>query len=176
MSELWIEAKIDRDWLEWFGTSWRLYENYLKQRESLIKKINSLKSIIFDKVKVSNGASSYISEQERFVLRLEKVNECIKECEDILLPAKDRLKKQIARIKRAEYRKILILRYIEHWKWSDIIEECFWYEEDFDKSDISKWKDKIMQQNRAALFQLEKLSDKVFIPTEQQLHFESTNN
>ena len=168
---LWVNSTIDRDWLEWFGTSWRVYEDYKRQREILSKKINSLKSVNYDSDKVSNGASSHLSEQERYAMKLERINSLIKECEEILFPAKERLKKQISRIKRADYRKILILRYVEHWKWSDIIEECFWYESNFEKTD-PKWKDKIMQQNRAALFQLEKLSDKPYVPTEQQLHIE----
>lgn len=172
MTELWVDSKIDREWLEWFGESWRLYENYKQQREILSKKINSLKSVNYDSDKVTNGASSHLSEQERYSMKLERINSLIKECEEILLPAKERLKKQISRIKRAEYRKILILRYVERWKWSDIIEECFWYESDFDKSD-QKWKDKIMQQNRAALSQLEKLSNKPYIPTKEQLHIEA---
>lgn len=171
MSELLMaDAVIDKDWLEWYGDAWRVYDEYLKQREALLKRINSLKSIDYSKDRVTNGASIHISEQERFAMKFEKINALIRECEEILLPAKDRLKKQIARIKRAEYRKILILRYIERWKWTDIIEECYWYEDSFDKSDISKWKDKIMQQNRAALKKLEELSEKPFIPAEKQLN------
>jgi hypothetical protein len=166
---LWVNSTIDREWLEWFGESWRLYENYKQQREILSKKINSLKSVNYDSDKVTNGASSHLSEQERYSMKLERINSLIKECEEILFPAKERLKKQISRIKRAEYRKILILRYIERWKWSDVIEECFWYEDNFDKTD-PKWKDKIMQQNRAALQKLEELSQKPFVPAEKQLH------
>ena len=148
MSEqLWINSNIDRDWLEWFGESWRVYNSYLKQKNLLEKQLNSLKSIDYSKDKVTNGASNKLSEQERFALQLEKINQNIKECEKILFPAKNRLKKQICRIKRAEYRRILILRYIEHWKWSDIIEECFWFEDDFNKSDITKYKDKVMHWN-----------------------------
>lgn len=172
MSELWVNSKLDREWLEWFGESWRVYEEYKRKRDFLINKINSLKSINYANDKVTNGASSHLSEQERYAMKLEKINGLISECESILFPAKERLKKQISRIKRAEYRKILILRYVERWKWSDIIEECFWYESNFEKTD-PKWKDKIMQQNRAALFQLEKLSDKPYIPTEEQLHIEA---
>lgn len=171
MSELLMaDAVIDKDWLEWYGDAWRVYDEYLKQREALLKRINSLKSIDYSKDRVTNGASIHISEQERFAMKFEKINALIRECEEILLPAKERLKQQISRIKRAEYRKILILRYIERWKWTDIIEECYWYEDSFDKSDISKWKDKIMQQNRAALKKLEELSEKPFIPAEKQLN------
>lgn len=171
MSELWVDSQIDKEWLDWFGESWRLYEDYKRQRDTLVKRINALKAVNYTSEKVTNGASSHISEQERFAMKLEKINTTIKECESILFPAKERLKKQISRIKRAEYRKILILRYVERWKWSDIIEECFWYETNFDKTD-PKWKDKIMQQNRAALSQLEKLADKPYIPTEEQLTLE----
>lgn len=169
MSELWVNSKIDREWLEWFGESWRVYESYKQQKAAIEKKINSLQSVDLSKPNVQNGASTHISEQERYVLRLEKINSLIKECENILLPAKQRLKMQIARITKAHYRKILILRYIEHWKWSDIIEDCFWYEEDFNKSDYGKYKDKVLDWNRRALNKLEDLSEKPFIPV-NQLH------
>lgn len=170
MSEqLWVESKIDREWLEWYGESCRILEIYKTEKTALIKRINTLKSVDYSKDRVTNGASQHVSEEERFTLRLEKINGLIAECEKILLPAKERLKQQISRIKRAEYRKILILRYVERWKWSDIIQECFWYEEDFDKSDYTKYKDKVLYWNRASLKALEDLSDKPFIPA-NQLH------
>lgn len=172
MSEqLMADAEIDREWLDWFGDAWRVYEGFLKQREQLIKRINALKAVDYGKDKVQNGASNHTSEQERYVLKLEKINGLIQNCESILLPAKQRLKQKISRIKRAEYRKILILRYVERWKWTDIIQECFWYEDDFDKSDFSKYKDRVMQWNRAALKQLEDLKE-VPYQVVKQLHIE----
>lgn len=175
MTELMANSVINKDWLEWYGDAWRVYEDYLKQKDILVKRIGTLKAVNYNKDKVMNGSSSHLSEQERYTMRLEKINSYIKECEEILLPAKERLKQHIKRIKKAEYRKILILRYVERWQWKDIIEECFWYEDDFDKSDITKYKDKVMQWNRAALKKLEEISEKAFIPVEKQLTIEGCN-
>lgn len=172
MTELMANAEIDREWLEWYGEAWRAYEEYKKQKTILEQRIGSLKAVDYNKDRVTNGASSHISEQERYTMRLEKLNGLLKECETILLPAKERLKKQICRIKRTEYRKILILRYIERWKWTDIIQECFWFESDLNDN-FQKYKEKCMQWNRAALQKLEEISEKPYIPTGKQLNLMS---
>lgn len=170
MSELMADAIINKEWLEWYGEAWRAYEEYKKQKTILEQRIGNLKAIDYNKDRVTNGSSSHLSEQERYTMRLEKLNKLIKECEEILFPAKERLKNQIGRIKRSEHRKILILRYIERWKWTDIIQECFWYEADLNEN-FQKYKEKCMQWNRAALINLEKISEKPYIPTGTQLNF-----
>ncbi len=169
MTELMADSVINKEWLEWYGDAWRVYEDYLKQKDILIKRIGTLKAVSYDKDKVINGSSSHLSEQERYTMRLEKINSYIKECEEILLPAKERLKQHIRRIKKAEYRKILILRYIERWKWTDIIQECFWYEEDIN-TNFEKYKDKCLFWNRSALKQLEEITEKPYIKAETQLN------
>lgn len=169
MSELMADAIVNREWLEWYGEAWRAYEEYKKQKNILEQRIGNLKAVNYNKDKVMNGSSSHLSEQERYAMRLEKLNGLIKECEEILLPAKERLKQHIKRIKKTEYRKILILRYIERWKWTDIINECFWYEEDIN-TNFEKYKDKCLFWNRSALKQLEELTEKPYIKAETQLN------
>ena len=39
MSELWVNSKLDREWLERFGESWRVYEEYKRKRDFLRNKI-----------------------------------------------------------------------------------------------------------------------------------------
>ena len=166
MTELMADSTINKEWLEWYGDAWRVYEDYLKQRDILEKRINGVSGVNYSNAKVTNGASHFLSEEEKFILRLEKINRLIKECEDILLPAKERLKQQIARIHKSEYRKVLILRYVERWKWVDIINECFWYEEDLNYN-FEKYKTKIMYWNRSALEKLEEISKKAYVKVEQ---------
>lgn len=64
---------------------------------------------------------------------------------------------------------MLVLRYIERWKWSDIIEECFWYEDDFEEEKYGKYKDMVMYWNRRALEELKKISAKPYVPISRQL-------
>lgn len=168
MTELMADSPINKEWLEWYGDAWRVYEDYLKQKEVLEKRINNVSGVNYSNVRVTNGSSQFLSEEEKYILRLEKINRLIKECEDILLPAKNRLKQQISRIHKSEYRKVLILRYIERWKWVDIINECFWYEEDLNYN-FEKYKTKIMYWNKAALERLEEISERPYIPAHEQI-------
>lgn len=170
-TELMAHSTINKEWLEWYGDAWRVYEDYLKQKDILEKRINAVAGVNYSNVKVTNGSGHFLSEEEKYILRLEKINRLIKECEEILLPAKSRLKQQIARIHKSEYRKVLILRYVERWKWVDIINECFWYEEDLNYN-FEKYKTKIMYWNKAALERLEELSQQAFIPTQIKIGLE----
>lgn len=52
------------------------------------------------------------------------------------------IKTQIARIKKWNYRKILVYRYLEKWKWSDIISDFFGFEEDFEEEKMVNTKKK----------------------------------
>ena len=168
MTEYMADAPITREWLEWYGDAWRAYEEYIKQKETLEKRINGLSAIRYDTLKVSKGNGATYSEEEHYVLRLEKIDRAIRDCEEVLLPAKARLKQQISRIHKSEYRKVLILRYVERWKWIDIINECFWYEDDLNYN-FEKYKTKVMYWNRAALERLEELSSIAYIPAERQI-------
>ena len=89
------------------------------------------------------------------------------EYEQWLKPEKDIIIHQIARIKRQEYRKILVLRYIEKWKWSEIIQECFWFEADYEIQKQDKYKDKVLYWNRQALKELEEVSQKPYVKVQQ---------
>lgn len=169
MSELWAESTIDREWLEWFGQSWRILGKYKRLRTQLISKINSLKSIDYSKDKVMNGASQHISEQERFAMKLEKINRLIAEAETILLPAKARLIAQIRRIKNSNYRAVLILYYVERRKITDIVEYIFDVQLDYEEKKDTTYLDCVKRWKREAIEELNKLNTKSYVPVQMKM-------
>lgn len=147
------------------------YDYLLHQKNNLIKKLG-LKAVDYSKIKVTSGNGAKVSEQEHYVMSLQKVNAKIADYESWLKPEKEIIKTQIARIKKWHFRKILVLRYIEKWKWSEIIDEFFGFEDDFEDEKNLKYKDKIFGWNRRALAELEKVSAMPYIPSTKQLVME----
>ena len=145
------------------------YKFLLRQKENLIKKIGTLSGIDYSKIKVTAGNGTKISEQEHYVMSLQKINSKLHEYEGWLPFEKEIIKTQIARIKKWHFRKILVLRYIEKWKWSEIIDEFFGFEDDFEDEKNLKYKDKIFDWNRRALAELEKVSAKPYVKASKQL-------
>ena len=145
------------------------YNYLLNQKLNIIKKINTLHGIDYSKIKVTSGNGSKISEQEHYVMMLQKINKKLADYESWLKPEKEIINIQIARVKKWNYRKILVLRYIEKWKWSEIIDEFFCFEADFEEEKNNKYKDKILYWNRQALSELEKVSTKPYVKASKQL-------
>ena len=148
------------------------YKFLLRQKENLIKKIGTLSGVDYSKIKVTSGNGAKISEQEHYVMSLQKINSKIADYESWLKPEKEIIKTQIARIKKWHFRKILVLRYIEKWKWSEIIDEFFGFEDDFEDEKNLKYKDKIFDWNRRALAELEKVSAMPYKKATKQLVLE----
>ena len=144
------------------------YDYLLHQKNNLIKKLG-LKGVDYSKIKVTSGNGAKISEQEHYVMSLQKINSKIADYESWLKPEKEIIKTQIARIKKWHFRKILVLRYIEKWKWSEIIDEFFGFEDDFEEEKNLRYKDKIFDWNKAALAELEKISAKPYVKASKQL-------
>lgn len=147
------------------------YDYLLHQKNNLIKKLG-LKAVDYSKIKVTSGNGAKISEQEHYVMSLQKINAKIADYESWLKPEKEIIKTQIARIKKWHFRKILVLRYIEKWKWSEIIDEFFGFEDDFEDEKNLKYKDKIFDWNRRALAELEKVSAMPYKKATKQLVLE----
>lgn len=144
----------------------------LKQKEGIKAKINSLSGIDYSKIKVTTGNQQKISEQEHYVMALETINKKIDEYRVWLLPEHKIIKTQIARIKKWNYRKILVYRYLEKWKWSDIISDFFGFEEDFEEEKNGKYKEKVLYWHRQALKELENISSVPYIEPKKQLNLQ----
>lgn len=158
---------ITKERLESYSESVRELDSLLKQKEGIKQKIGSLSGIDYSRIKVSSGNGSKISEQEHYVMSLQKINERIDRLRALVIPEHNIIKTQIARVKKWNYRKVLILRYLEKWKWSEIIEEFFGFEPDYEDEQYGKYKDTVMYWNRRALEELEKVSNKPFLPVKQ---------
>lgn len=144
------------------------YETLLNHKKVLIEKIGTLKGVDYSGIKVQTGNGTKISEQEYYAMKLEQINSKLAEYEAWIPPEKEIIKTQIARVGKRDYRKLLVLRYIERWKWAEIIQEFFEFEADYEDQKHTKYKDTIMYWNRRALEELQKVSDRPYIPWYQQ--------
>ena len=141
----------------------------LRKKEQIKAKLGILSGVDYSKIKVTAGNGQKISEQEHYAMALQKINKKIDEYKAWLVPEHQIIKTQIARVKKWHFRKILVLRYIEKWKWSEIIDEFFGFEDDFEEEKNLKYKDKIFDWNRRALAELEKVSAKPYVKASKQL-------
>ena len=126
----------------------------LNKKERIKERISLLKSPNYADTKVTTGGKKNISEEENYVIKLEKINKKIDEYKAWLLPEHNRIKQEIGMIKKWQYRKLLVYRYLEKWKWSEIIQEFFEFEDDFDEEKDFKYKEKMMYWHRQALKEL----------------------
>ena len=159
---------ITKQRLEDFGEVIREY-NELKRQKFLITKKLGLKGVDYSKIKVTNGDSRHSSEQERYIAKLERINNKIKEYEEWINPEKEIIKNQIARVKRWEFRKVLVYRYIEKWKISEIVQDFFEFEDDYEENKNDKYKERILYWLDRGYQELEEISSKPYIPAPQQL-------
>lgn len=154
--------------LEDFGAALKEYNSLKKQKEQIERRFG-LAGVDYSKVKVTAGNNLRASEEERYVMALQKINDAITDYEKWLIPEKEIITRQIARVKSHDYRKILVLRYIEKYPWKEIIQECFWYEPDFEEERQGKYRDKVFYWHRQALKELEEISAKPYIPLQMPL-------
>lgn len=151
------------------------YAEILKEYKRLVIQKLQLQSrlgmsgVDYSAIKVTSGSTHKISEQEHWVMSLEKLNKKLLEYRSWILPEEEILKTQICRISKMHYRQLLILRYIFRFKWSRIIKEFFGFEDDFEEEKNLKYKDKIFDWNKAALAELEKISAKPYVKASKQL-------
>ena len=155
--------------LENYGAVARELDDLLQYKKNIIAKYPILRSFDFAKTKVQTGNGHKTSEQEYYAIRLQAINGKIAEYQAWLEPEKEIIKNQIARVPKRVYRRLLVLRYIEGWKWREIVQEFFELKEDFAERKNDKYWDTVMYWNRRALIELEKISKKPYVPV--QLNF-----
>lgn len=148
----------------------------LRKKEQIKAKLGILSGVDYSKIKVTAGNGQKTSEQEHYAMALQKINKKIDEYKAWLVPEHQIIKTQIARVKKWNYRKILVYRYLEKWKWSEIIQDFFEFEEDFETEKDTKYKDTVMYWHRRALEELEKVSNKPYLPAVEQLPLNERSN
>ena len=126
----------------------------LRKKEQIKERLNSLKSPDYKRIKVTEGTKGKTSEQENYVIKLEKINRKIDEYKAFIVPEHETIKREIARIKKWQYRKLLVYRYLEKLKWSEIIQDFFEFEDDYEEEKDFKYREKVMYWHRKALKEL----------------------
>lgn len=165
-----MSEPITTERLEYYTEIVKELDNLLRQKKIIEAKIGTVSGIDYSKIKVTSGNAPKISIQEHYALALEKINSRVDELKYWLKNEHEIIKMQISRVKKWNYRKVLVLRYLEKWKWSEIIDEFFGFEEDFEEEKGDKYKDRILYWNRQALAELEKISSKPYVKCEMQLN------
>lgn len=153
----------------------------LQKKKNIISKIGSTHGIDYSRIKVTSGNTGKTSEQEHYAMSLQKINSEIDflkykvfECYG-LVEEHEVIKAQIKRIKKWNYRKILVYRYLEKWKWSEIIQDFFEFESDYEDEKNGKYKDTVMYWHTRALEELKKISEKPYVPVAKQLTIGESN-
>ncbi len=151
-------------------------DSLLRNKEQIKAKLGILQGVDYSKIKVTAGNGRKTSEQEHYAMALQKINKKIDEYKAWLIPEHQIIKTQIARVKKGKYRKVLVYRYLEKWKWSEIIQDFFEFEDDFEEEKNSKYWDRMMYWHKRALEELEKVSNKPYLPAVKQLTLKERSN
>lgn len=141
--------------------------NALLERKEKIKAKLGLRGVDYSKDKITHGNKQPLTEEEEYTNKLLKINAEIKKIEPVVFREHQILKTQISRLSKRRYREVLIYRYIEGWKWSQIKKEFFEMEEDYEEQKDEKYHRKVMYWHSRALEELQKVSSKPFIKCEQ---------
>ena len=75
-----------------------------------------------------------------------------------ILEEQDYIKSQIRKLKKQNYQRVLMMRYIYHFSWLRIIEVLFFQEPDYMEQKDAKYHDTVMYWHRQSLKELEKVS------------------
>ena len=145
--------------------------NFLIQRKHKLEAKHGLKGVDLSRTKVTSG-SKPLSSPEQYVIELERINNEIKKSRAFLDAEHKELTTQIGRLKRWYWRRVLVYKYIEAWKISEIVNYFFCDEEDFEIEKDGKYRKKIERWLDEAVENLQKVSEKPFIKKEKQLVFE----
>lgn len=157
---------ITQERLDKYLDSVKELNNLLEQKKKIMSKLG-LKGVDYSKDKVTSGNNHKLTEEEEYTNKLLKINSEIDKIRPFVASEHLILKSQIARITKYEYRKLLVYRYIEGWKWSEIKQDFFEFEDDYKEQVNDKYHTKIMYWHRRALEELQKVSSKPFIEYKQ---------
>lgn len=135
-------------------------DHLLTQKNNLIQKLGIINGVDYTRIKVTTGNNHKMSEQERYAIALQTVNIRIDELKFWLKDEYEFIKKRLAQLKRWEYRKLIVLRHLEQFKWAEIVRDFFEFEDDFEEEKHFKYRDKVMDWYKQALNALEKTNTK----------------
>lgn len=168
-----IYQKINKDRLMLHRQNVKKLDCKRKQKHDIINAMG-LKSVDFTKPKVTNGNKKPISTQEQLIIRLEKINNEIKELEAIVIPEQQEIEKQIEQvgIKDWRFKEILQGYYIDDIPHKEIMINIFGILEKDNENVRSKYYHLV----NFAIKALEKVSTKPFLKINEYELEENTQN
>lgn len=156
-------------------------DKFYEQKDAFIKRIGSIRSVNFSADKVTVGNHKRLSDEERYVLYLEKINNKINEYENTLEAGKKDIDKYIDRLPRFEYREIIRQYYFWRCEWWQVAEHLFisdphLYIEGAKRGTQESINPNFLRQvfnwRNKAFNELEKLYNTPYIPATQQMHID----
>ena len=153
-------------------------DRFYEQKDVLIKRVGNLQSSRMQTDKVTSGNRKHLSEEERYVLYLEKINKQIAEYETALEDGKKDMNLHIDRLPRFEWREIIRQYYFWRCEWWQVTEHLFISDPHLYVEGAKKGTQEsinpnylrvVFQWRNRALDELEKLYNIPHIPTVRQL-------
>lgn len=161
-----MPEQITKERLKSFYDSCIYAKKLEAQLEEFKKQFNTLKAVDTTNTKVINGDAKPHSPQENYLQTIESKSSKLKAVKTRIDAEKILIQQQINRLKKPEYRDILIERYILLKDWKHISFEYFGNEKDYWTYRDSKYHFTVMTWHKRAVKELEAISLKPFIPNE----------
>lgn len=119
-----MHEPITKERLDRYLDSCKMLAYYEDKKRNLEKKLG-LSGVDYSKIKVTVGNGHKMSEQERYVTILERVNKEISNLRQEIKPEHEIIVSQIKRINSSRSRTIITLKYIEKRSTQDLVEYFF---------------------------------------------------
>lgn len=169
---------ITKESLQRFHNLFQYWSKLLERKMTIVQTL-TLHGVKYSDMKVTSGNGRKLSEQERYVIALERINDEIAKLNIELEQNKEFIKTQINRITNPIYSKIIQLKYIDNWSTWEVIEDLYighpkWNPdmdlEEFKKSpEYEAFRNDFYKREARAIKELEKLTGHAFVPNQNQL-------
>ena len=174
-----MHEPITRERLDRYLDTCKTLAYYENKKRNLEQKIG-LSGIDYSKIKVTTGNGSKLSEQERYVSILERVNKEIDTLRAEVEPEHKIIVSQIRRINSSRSRTIITLKYIEKRTTQELVEWFFcedplWNPEnnitEFKKSpEYENYRRQYLLWQQKAIESIEEVSGAAFEPNQNQIY------
>lgn len=173
-----MNEQITKESLQRFFNLVQYWRKLLERKQVIIETL-SIHGVSYSDTKVSSGNSKKLSEQERYVIALERINNELSKLSSELEKNKEFIKSQLRRMTNPISSKIIQLKYIDNWHTWEIIEDLYignpkWNPnmdlEEFKKSpEYEAFRNDFYKREARAISELEKLTGQAFVPNQNQL-------
>lgn len=173
-----MNEQITKESLQRFYKLFKYWRELLERKQAIIETLG-IHGVKFSDMKVTTGNAKKASEQERYVIALERINNELSKLSSELEKDKEFIKSQLRRMTNPISSKIIQLKYIDNWHTWEIIEDLYignpkWNPdmdlEEFKKSpEYEAFRNDFYKRETRAIAELEKLTGTAFVPNQNQL-------